>query len=464
MYRLLIPHQIWGRLDRHLREAAPSEDGAFFLVRSGRGSHSTRLIVHELLLPGNGAWESRGRHRLRPSAQWLSAVIGAAIESNSGVGFVHSHPDVGHPPTLSHIDRTTSIEWSRSLTPSLQNQFLSLVWTPSLTGGLVFEPNEPDVERHLDRIEIVGEGRSAWVHELMPDVHSSTAHGADMDDRQVRALGELGNARLRSLTVAVVGAGGTGSPMAEQLARIGVERLIVIDPDRIDSPSNLRRVVGSHRGDLDDKRLKVDVVARHVRSLDLDVDVIPVGLDVRRQEAGRALLDADLVISTTDTHSSRSLVNQLAHQYLLPTIDVGIKVGTSQTGAVTGMPTDIRVLLPDGACLWCMGVLDAGRVREENLPPDERATLALEGYVQGVTLPQASLAPLNYFAASLTLLTMLRLFASDGVLAPQTLADGWEHYFADRAVEIRPGCVCNSWRAMGDEVEVSYLPSPRAGV
>jgi molybdopterin/thiamine biosynthesis adenylyltransferase len=42
--------------------------------------------------------------------------------------------------------------------------------------------------------------------------------------------------------VGVVGAGGLGSPIAEQLARMGVAELTLIDDDVFDTPSNVRRV------------------------------------------------------------------------------------------------------------------------------------------------------------------------------------------------------------------------------
>jgi hypothetical protein len=455
MYRLLIPREIWLQLDSHLRRATPNEDGAFLLVRSGRGATGTRLIAHELLLPAKDAWEARGHHRLRPSGQWLSAVIGAAIETDSGVAFVHSHPDDAHPPELSPLDKKTSTEWSRSLTPTLGRPFLSLVWTTAGVRGWVFEADDPLEHRDVHKVEVLGGGRSVLLSPI-----DELSSDRELDDRQVRALGELGNRRIRDLSVAVVGAGGTGSPLAEQLARMGVRELLVVDPDRIDTSSNLRRIVGSRPQDLLKQSPKVEVVARHLSELGFGGVVSACGLDVRSEDAARRLLDADLVISTTDTHSSRSLVNQLAHQYLLPVIDVGVKVGTSLEGRVTGMPTEIRVLLPDTACLWCSGVLDAVRIRAENLPDDERRQQAREGYVQGVGEPQASLTALNYFASSLALLTMMRLLSGEAIISARTIADGWEHYFADVTCEIDPECICHAWRGMGDEKQVAYLPAP----
>ena len=72
--------------------------------------------------------------------------------------------------------------------------------------------------------------------------------------------------------------------------------------------------------------------------------------------------------------------------------------------------------------------------------------------------PQPSIITLNYFASSMNLLTMLRLFSDEGLPAARIVADGWEHYFADMATDIDPSCICNTWRGMGDELPVPTLP------
>lgn len=47
-------------------------------------------------------------------------------------------------------------------------------------------------------------------------------------DRQIRAIGEQNQIKIQGLTVTVVGAGGTGSPVAVQLARMGRERYALL--------------------------------------------------------------------------------------------------------------------------------------------------------------------------------------------------------------------------------------------
>src|SRR5260370_36623341 len=65
-------------------------------------------------------------------------------------------------------------------------------------------------------------------------------------DRSVRAFGAEGQATLASLSIGIIGLGGIGSVVAEQLAHLGVRKLLWLDPDVLKGP-NLNRVVGSPR-------------------------------------------------------------------------------------------------------------------------------------------------------------------------------------------------------------------------
>jgi len=456
MYRLVIPAGLFQQLNSHLDAAQPREEGAFLLIRVGRGNSGVRLLAHALLLPPQDGWESRGPDHLRPSGQWLSAVIGSAIETSSGFAFIHSHPGRTHPTTLSPLDRETSIEWSKSLTATVGRPFASLVWSTGTISGWAFEPADPTRPHDIERVDALGNGNVKALHQMIEPIGQS-----ELDDRQVRSLQRLGNARLRQLSIGVVGTGGTGSAVAEQLARLGVSAITLVDPDRLDTPSNIRRVVGSRASDLDKGLGKAEVVGGHLKEIGLAEHVTILAQDVRTESAAKALLDTDMVISTTDTHSSRAFLNQIAYQYWLPLLDVGARVGLKKSGEVSGMPVEVRVLLPDNGCLWCRRVLSADRIREENLPANERARLAAEGYVQGLEGPQPSLASLNYFAASLIVLTAIRLYSGQPLISLSFILDPWEQYFQAGSGDINPDCICHDWRGLADELPIVYLPATR---
>ena len=94
-----------------------------------------------------------------------------------------------------------------------------------------------------------------------------------MGERHVRTrllIGDQGLARLRAAYVAVIGLGGVGGYALEALARAGVGRLLLVDPDTI-AVSNLNRQVLA----LDNTvgALKVDVARERVGQIDPDIQV-----------------------------------------------------------------------------------------------------------------------------------------------------------------------------------------------
>jgi molybdopterin/thiamine biosynthesis adenylyltransferase len=451
MQRIVWTSSQWKLLHDHFLDAKNRETGAFLLVTSVQTYNGTRLLVQQTLLPPAGALELQGSDALRPSGQWLSAVISAALASKAGLGFIHSHPNSGHPPELSALDWETSVTWSKSIGPMLNGPFASLVWSPRGVTGVMFDKNVPGQPIQIERAQSLGGGSARPLHPTVADARDTL-----LDDRQVRAMTALGNKRIRDFSVAVIGLGGTGSPVAEQLTRLGVARLVLIDPDVIDDVSNLRRITGSRPKDFG--AAKAEVVGRYLRSLELGPVVDVMCEDVRRETVLRRILDCDLVINTTDTQSSRAFLNQVSYQYYLPLIDVGVRVGTKLDGSVSGMPAEVRVLLPDNGCLWCRKVLDSQAIYEENLPQSERDKLAHEGYVQAVTGPQPSVIPLNYFGAAAATTTSLRLLSGQPVPSASVVFDAWEQYVHRLNADVDPLCICKEWRGKGDSVQIAYLP------
>ena len=139
-------------------------------------------------------------------------------------------------------------------------------------------------------------------------------------------------------------------------------------------------------------------------------------------------------------------------------IDVGVRIGTAHSGAISGMPVEVRTVLPDNGCLWCRGVLDSQAIYEENLPSEVREGLAQEGYVQGLRGPQPSLAPLNYFAASLAALTLIHLYSDRGPPDSSLIVDGWEQYIQYLPSSVDAQCLCATWRGKADDFPIGFLP------
>ena len=122
------------------------------------------------------------------------------------------------------------------------------------------------------------------------------------------ALGEVGQRRLLAAKVAVVGAGGLGSPVLQYLAAAGVGTIGVVDHDVV-AVSNLQRQVVHTEGDVG--RPKVDSAAEHVQGLNPDVRVVRHRVELDATNARDLLSGYDVVLDGTDNFPTRYLVNDI---------------------------------------------------------------------------------------------------------------------------------------------------------
>lgn len=436
---LSIQHALADRISTSLLSAAPREDGCFCLLHEVRRGSGSRLVLGRPLDIPPG-WDEQNDDRLTPSSEMISSAVTAAEDAGSGLAFIHSHPaSTSSRPHLSAIDRRTSKRLGVVFDELLDGPFASLVIGARGWGGAVYDGAlEP-----LERILIVG-------RRLQLSTSSKARRERRLDQRQELALGERSQAALRQLRVGIVGAGGTGSPLAETLARMGVGEIVLVDHDALDTPSNARRVFGVRREDAEAQPPlpKATAVATGLSRLGLGSTVTAVVGDVRRPEIQASLLGVDAIVTGTDTHSSRAAAAELALRGCLPLIDVGVRVGT-RAGDLDALRLERRIQLPDGPCLFCWGVLDPERIRIENLPEAERNQLLREGYIAGeFGGPTPSVAALTVTAAGVAASALLGLLAGGLDVAP--LASSLDaltlESFPLAADELRPDCICQHWR------------------
>ena len=215
--------------------------------------------------------------------------------------------------------------------------------------------------------------------------------GAEADhlDRQARLFGSGFNGLVRSLRIGVVGCGGTGSPVAMLLARLGVGYILLIDEDLVET-TNLNRVHGSRRSDAVAGRLKIDVIEREIVAAELGVEVKTRKGWANAADMRDALKSCDFIFGCTDDHAGRIMLNRLAYFYGIPVIDVGLRMMPISAGVGHDINGRITTLSPGRPCLLCSGVVNARRASEEALErsdPAEFRKRKQEAYVVGAGDP-----------------------------------------------------------------------------
>ena len=179
------------------------------------------------------------------------------------------------------------------------------------------------------------------------------------------------------LQVAIVGAGGTGSAVAEQLVRLGVRRLVLVDSDKL-SCSNVTRVYGSTLDDVG--TLKVDVLCKHLRRIAPDLQCTVIASMVTAEAVARELSGCDLIFGCTDDNAGRLVLSRLSTYFLIPVIDLGVLLSSNDKEELEGIYGRITLMYPGSACLMCRNRIDLARASAEMKTPEERKRLADEGY------------------------------------------------------------------------------------
>jgi molybdopterin/thiamine biosynthesis adenylyltransferase len=202
----------------------------------------------------------------------------------------------------------------------------------------------------------------------------------------------------------VVGCGGTGSAVAEQLVRLGSRTLTLIDPDIL-SESNVTRVYGSCPRDVGQPKSRV--LKQHLRRIAADAVIEDIqGLITNRSIASQ-LLGCDVVFGCTDDNAGRLVLSRLSSYFLTPVIDCGVLLSSDADGLLTGIHGRVTTLVPGQGCLVCRNRIDLARAGSELLTPGERARRIDEGYAPALGAIEPAVITYTTMVASLAISELL---------------------------------------------------------
>ena len=226
----------------------------------------------------------------------------------------------------------------------------------------------------------------------------TTGGGADLGERysrQIALFGDAGQQRLTAASVVLIGLGGLGSHVAQQLAYLGVRRYTLLDGDTV-GISDLNRLIGATGGDVG--ILKAHVAARCIRSIQpaADVRVITEPVPVAGLDCGAALGPPTAVIAGVDSDTARLILTELCSTAGVPYIDAA--TGISRVGGDVVYGGRVVVAGPAGGCLFCRGELDRREDPSRAKSPHERQAGAAS---KDEGAARASVVTINGVVASL---------------------------------------------------------------
>ena len=381
--RMLANHH--RRLAVLLRAAMPSESVAFLLCRRVQAADVVIYLADEVVEVNVQDYLRQTHDIASVTPLAMASVAKRARGKDRVIVMAHLHPmtDVGVEfSNADHIGNRRSFEFFHRR--ASQKEHLAIVWTSNVDecAGLVYPSLGEVVE--LGSVVVVDE--STW-QQFVPDAEGDK----ECFDRQAMLLGQSGQRLLGRTTFAIAGTGGTGSLVSLASIHHGVRSLTLVD-DEVLAETNMPRIPACVPKDID-RRRKVDIACEYAIAHAPDASVIPLTKHVEHPEVLPYLIAADLIIVCTDNTTSRAYLNQLAQQYLIPLLDLGVQFTVDKAGNVVNEIGRINLVRPGTPCLWCSGQINPTRLAAEAVPKEERQRDG--SYLRGIDDPQPSMLAFN---------------------------------------------------------------------
>jgi molybdopterin/thiamine biosynthesis adenylyltransferase len=297
----------------------------------------------------------------------IRAAMGRAFRDHAGQLWVHTHGRHAYP-TASATDMAEGPKVAQSMLNAQPKTLHG--WAVISEKGICGEVRgmKHDGACRLSSLSVVGWPLRIPVRDKTPLI----AHGlfklipkrrkaTTRYDRQ-DFLGPNSQQIIENTKVGIVGLGGGGSHINQQLAHIGFQKIVLCDVDRVVG-TNLNRLIGATLQDLRKKHHKAAIASRLIKKLqpDADIDDKPGTWEDKRG----VLRDCDIIFGCVDSFTVRRDLEAFCRSLMIPLIDIGMKVLRPDNGNRTEIFGQAIVSMPGEPCMHCLQFLTPQNLAEE---------------------------------------------------------------------------------------------------
>ncbi len=370
-YTITFKESDYNNLTDHLFTEATSERAAYALCKLSVTEEETRLLVREIIPVLNEDIEEATWAGMKIKNISFLRAMKRASETKHVFMFIHSHPK-GYPK---HSPKDDEEE------PPLFTTAYSRIKTEGVHASMVIS----EADKPVARVWLSdGTNKQVSFIRVLGNQFRFFADSSEKDlpqffDRQVRAFGEEVQKILGCLNVGIVGLGGTGSVVREQLTRLGVGKLTIFDGQKFEN-TNVNRVYGSRLKDEGVK--KVDIAERSINEVGLGTITEKIDKPITYRSAAAALRNCDIIFGCTDDNWGRSILNRIALYYHIAIFDMGVAI-KSEDQIIESIQGRVTTILHGNGCLGCRGRISSKGVQSESmaeLDPERLKELIKQGY------------------------------------------------------------------------------------
>ena len=437
---------------QHINAGNLQEDLCFALWRPSTGAKRTTAVVFRILLPVEGDRHLHGNASFEPN--YLTRVVRLAIEQGAGIAFMHNHLSSGWqnmsaPDVIAERDRIAPVARATGLplvglTLGTDQSWSARFW---IWGGNKFKRN------WCEKVRVVGRTFDVTFKNRRSIGQLNILH------RTINTWGNKCQRDISGLHFGIVGVGSVGCVIAEALARIGVEKLTLIDPDKIES-HNLDRLLYATQKDTG--RLKVDVVSQHAKksATAREFQIFPYALPIEIDSAFAAALDCDILFSAVDRPLPKDILNHVAYSHCIPVVSGGVFIDNKPDGTLGQASWGVTIVGPSFRCLRC-----DGQYTSSDVVLDVDGSLDNPSYIRNVSSTDRTSRNQNVFPFSANLATSMVIEMIRLIIADKWWPDrgGRQHYsmipnqLVVENLKCHKNCSINELTSFGDHFKHPFL-------
>lgn len=392
---LTVSADVYERVRAHVFPGDGLEAAAILLCAKAVGQR-TRLLARDAVLVPHAACARRERDFLTWPGASIEDAIDRAEADDLAIVLLHSHP--GGLLAFSSADDASDRVTLPGLFAALGDLHGTAIMTPDgAIRARIYTPG--NAARYVDQIAVPGQDIRYWWHD------------GQFLKRPLAFTSEM-TQELGRLSACVIGVSGTGSIVAEQAARLGFGKVILIDHDKLE-PRNLNRILNSTLAGAASSSSKVQAFAEAIEGYRGLGVAVPVSRAIGTREAVLAASESDVLFSCVDTHEARYFADCIAASFLIPLVDVGVSIPTRSAGrlrAIADVLGRVDYVRPGGPTLQDRDVYSPESLRAEYLrsvaPADHRDEVRA-GYIKGIADEAPAVISLNMRAGSFAMTEFL---------------------------------------------------------
>lgn len=346
---------------QHFNAGHLQEDLCFALWRPSTAANRLTALIDEVLIPQEEDRLLHGNTSFSPD--YMARAIMSACRRGAGLAFMHSHPGTGWQG-MSPADVVAERDVLAYPVAATEHPLLGLtIGSDGYWSARFWKHDRHTFERHwCDKVRVIG----PKTYEVQFGRHASSPTARrNVLRRTFDTWGLRGQQTLSRMHIGIVGLGSVGSSVAESIARLGVERVTMVDPDHVEE-HNLDRLLNATNDDIGKRKVDVAVKAVLQHSTAAHPEVVTYPTSVHDTDAYRAILDCDIVFSCVDRPIARDVLNYVANAHLIPVIDGGIAVQLDPVqDGIFSAHWRTQLVTPYHRCMRCSEQYSTGMVMTE---------------------------------------------------------------------------------------------------